>query len=183
MLVWKRIIVILLGMIFFTSSASATSVQFGVTLPILIKTKDPTNVHGYRAVIWYQPQSLVWKKVNIYFAAGYGHWWVGGSGPNRIMNIFAIAPVIRYIITKTTYFTPYLEASIGASYLSSTRFDDRNLGIHYAFQDELGVGAKFGKSQRFFATLSALHYSNGSMSAYNAGITVPLILNVGYQLD
>src|SRR5437870_8980585 len=97
---------------------------------------------------------------------------------NGSINILAIAPVIRYyFFPKTSRFSPYFEASICASYLSRTRIVDRNLGEHFSFQDEIGLGTAYGDHQQWYATLSALHYSNGSLSAMNAGITVPLILN------
>ena len=159
----------------------AAALQFGITLPFLIKTKDPENVHGYRAVVWYQPPAWMWKHWNIYLAAGAGHWWVPGASMHQSLNIFALAPVIRYYFAKTPRFSPYFEASIGVSYLSKTRFVDRNLGEHFSFQDEVGIGTAYGDHQQWYASLSALHYSNGSLSAMNAGITVPLILNVGYH--
>jgi lipid A 3-O-deacylase len=166
-----------------TSTAFATAVQFGVTLPILLKSKDPEGVHGYRAVLWYQPQSLIWGNLNLYFAGGVGHWWAHGAKNNRVINIYAIAPVLRYYFKKSPHFSPYVEASIGPAYMNRTKFSNRNLGIHYTFQDEIGIGALFGVDQGFYASLSALHYSNGHLSQHNSGITVPLILNVGYKFS
>jgi lipid A 3-O-deacylase len=164
-----------------TSSTYATGIQFGLTLPVIVKGKDPKGVHGYHAVAWYQPESLIWPSLEVYFRLGYGHWWAHGAETNRSLNIFAVAPVVRYFFTKSTYIDPYAEASIGLSYLSRTHFDDRNLGMHFAFQDELGLGAVLGKEKRLTIGLSALHYSNGSLCAMNAGITMPLMLNVGYK--
>jgi hypothetical protein len=172
---------LLLFLFFFPVFSSATGLQFGVTLPILVKGKDPSGVHGYRAVLWYQPQSLIWPKASVYFAAGVGHWWAHGATTNSNLNIIAIAPVLRYYFEKNPHYSPYFEASIGASYLSRTRFDDRKLGIHFAFQDELGFGVAIGEERHFYVSASILHYSNGSLATMNAGITVPLILNVGYS--
>ncbi|MDR3491940.1 MAG: acyloxyacyl hydrolase [Gammaproteobacteria bacterium] len=181
MKLFKRICYSVAGFFLLSNLAYATGVQFGVTLPFLIKGKDPEGVHGYRAVLWYQPPKLIWPKFEIYFAGGYGHWWAHGATVYRSLNIYAIAPVLRFYFSKNTYIDPYGEISIGASYLTKTHFSDRNLGIHYSFQDEVGIGAAFGKEKRFYFTLSALHYSNGSMASMNAGITVPLVLNVGYK--
>lgn len=181
MTIFRRLPAVLIGCLLLTNIAYAAGIQFGTTLPILIKGKDPEGVHGYRAVAWYQPESLIWPKCNVYFAAGFGHWWAHGATEHRSLNIYAIAPVLRYYLIKTTFISPFVEASIGPSYLTRTKFSDRNLGLHYAFQDELGLGAVFGKEQRLYATVSALHYSNGSMAAMNAGVTIPLILNIGYR--
>lgn len=170
-----------IGLLIFSTINYAAGVQFGVTLPAVIIGKDPSGLHGYHAVAWYQPESLIWPKFDVYFAAGYGHWWAHGAKQYRSLNIYAVAPVLRYYFTKTRLIDPYFEASIGLSYLTRTHFDDRNLGMHFAFQDELGVGALVGKEKRLNIGLSALHYSNGSMASMNAGITMPLMLNVGYK--
>lgn len=180
---FNRYASIIIGSLLLSSSAYATALQFGVTLPILLKSKDPEGVHGYRAVAWYQPQSLIWGNLNLYFAGGVGHWWAHGAKSNSVINIYALAPVLRFYFTKNDYFSPYVEASIGPAYMNRTRFSTQNLGIHYTFQDEVGIGALFGKSKGFYATFSALHYSNGRLSAHNSGITVPLILNIGYKFN
>jgi hypothetical protein len=170
-----------IGLFIFSSTTYADGVQFGVILPAVIIGKDPSGLHGYHALAWYQPSSFNWPKVDVYFTAGYGHWWAHGAKQYRSLNIYAIAPVVRYYFTKTTFIDPYAEASIGLSYLTRTHFDDRNLGLHFAFQDELGVGAVLGREKRLNIGLSALHYSNGSMASMNAGITMPVMLNVGYK--
>ena len=164
-----------------SSSIFATGLQFGVTLPIIVNGKDPEGVHGYHGMLWYQPESLIWPKFEVYFTAGYGYYWAHGAEHHRSLDIFAVAPAIRYYFTKTDYVDPYIEASIGPSYLSQTRFSDRNLGMHFAFQDIIGVGAIMGKEKRLNVSLSAMHYSNGSLCSMNAGITLPLMLNVGYK--
>src|ERR1700739_3636233 len=103
---------VIITSLLFSSTASATAIQLGVTLPILLKSKDPEGVHGYRAVVWYQPASFIWGNWNLYFAACGGHWWVHSAVPNRIINIYALAPVVRYYFNKSPRFSPYLEASI-----------------------------------------------------------------------
>ncbi|HSW71104.1 MAG TPA: acyloxyacyl hydrolase, partial [Gammaproteobacteria bacterium] len=78
--------------------------------------------------------------------------------------------------------TPYIELSIGAAYLSNTRFAGRNLGIHFSFQDRAGVGITFGSKQQFSLGAHVVHYSNGSLSAHNSGITIPLMVDLSYKL-
>jgi lipid A 3-O-deacylase len=167
----------------FSMNTFAAGLQFGVTLPIIVNGKDPDGVHGYHAMAWYQPESLIWPKVDVYFTAGYGYYWAHGATHHRSLDILAVAPVLRYYFAKTTYVDPYAELSIGPSYLSQTRFDDRNLGMHFAFQDIIGLGALLGKEKRLNISLSAMHYSNGSLCSMNAGITMPLMLNIGYKFS
>jgi hypothetical protein len=124
---------------------------------------------------------LAWQHVKIYFDISFGHWWVNNYPVNREINIYAIAPTLRYYLMQSSWISPYFDLSIGASYLTRTRIADRNLGIHFSFQDQMGVGASFGKDQRLSVSLSAMHYSNCSMSSTNAGITIPLLINVWYK--
>ena len=169
----------------FVSLISTAWADTGASLTIPVITKDPEHLHGYRASVWYQPQSWIWQHLHIFFDASFGHWWVSSNVPYREVNIFAVAPVFR-IFTKqyalfSTPISPFADLSIGLSYLSKTRLDSQNLGMHFAFQDQVGIGVVLGKEQRLSISISALHYSNGSMCKKNAGITVPLLVNVGYR--
>jgi len=154
--------------------------QLGVAIPILAIDKDPSHLHGYRAAIWYQPVSWQWSQYEIFWAASFGHWWTHARH-HRAVDIITVAPVLRYYLTQTSKITPFAEISIGASYLTHTRFDNRNLGMHFAFQDEIGFGIACGNHKNFTISLSTLHYSNGSLAAMNAGITIPLLINIGFK--
>ena len=181
---FSRSFVLLAGWFGVVHGAIAFGLQFGVTAPIIMKAKDPEGVYGYRGIVTAQPEAWIWPKASVYLAGSFGHWWVHGATTNRSLSIYAIAPVLRYYLKKSPTFSPYVEASIGASWMTKTYLGDRhNLGMHYAFQDEVGIGMAYGKAQQWYATLSALHYSNGSMASHNSGITIPAILSLGYRFS
>jgi hypothetical protein len=163
----------------FSSTANASG-HFGVTIPVVLVGKDPDDVHAYRAVVSYAPDKLNWDKFNLYFAATAGHWWQNSYPLNTTINIYAVAPIFRFYMNKSPFFSSYLEASVGPAYMNQTRFGHRNLGIHYTFQDEITLGGLFGRDKGAFIALSALHYSNGRLSSHNSGITMPVMLNLGY---
>jgi Lipid A 3-O-deacylase (PagL) len=154
-----------------------------LAMPIVIHPDNPPRTHVYSGIIWYQPPKWIWNNLNVYIAGRYGHWWSDGAQVNRMINIYSLAPVLRYYFFKKTYFSPYLEASIGVGCLSRTHFNTRNLGMHFTFQDELGIGVVAGKEAGFYATVSVLHYSNAHLSSHNSGITVPVMLTLGYQFN
>lgn len=171
----------LLALIIFTGLfCSIAQAQTGVVLTYPLVDKDPSHLRGYRGAVWYQPALLTWQHVKIYFDVSFGHWWVNNYPINREINIYSLAPTLRYYFTQSYFISPYIDLSIGASYLTRTRIADRNLGIYFSFQDQIGVGASFGKEQRLSVSLSTMHYSNGSMAGTNAGITIPLLINVWY---
>ena len=89
--------------------------------------------------------------------------------------------MIRYTFKRHGPALPYLELSIGLAYLNHTRFDDRNLGMHFSFQDRMGVGAFLGKSEQLSIGVHAVHYSNAHLASNNSGITIPLTLDIGYR--
>jgi hypothetical protein len=156
---------------------------YGLAIPIVIDPDNPPRTHVYSGLIWYQPQKWVWNNLNVYIAGRFGHWWADGAPTFRALNIYAVAPVLRYYFFKKRYFSPYLEVSVGPGYLTRTQFGNRNLGMHFTFQDELGIGVVAGKEAGFYATVSILHYSNAHLSAHNSGITVPVMLTLGYQFN
>lgn len=154
---------------------------FGLEIPAIIVGKDPSHLHAYRASLTYQHDALQWQTISILFAAGYGHWSSSTATVYKQINIYSFAPIFRFHSARYYAVSPFFDISIGPSYLSKTRFSDRNLGMHFAFQDEIALGVMFGKRQQYAVSLSALHYSNGSMCAMNAGITVPLLMKFAYR--
>jgi hypothetical protein len=174
-LLLQFIIFLLIGFISCVAHAQ-TGINF--TYPLVVK--DPNDLKGYKIAAWYQPASFAWQHVKIYFDASFGHWWVNNAPANREINIYSIAPTLRFYPTPGHFISPFIDLSIGASYLTQTRIADRNLGIYFAFQDQIALGATIGKEQHLSISMSTLHYSNGSMAGTNAGITIPLLINVSY---
>lgn len=153
----------------------------GISYSHAIVSTEPENLNGFHVAMTYEPQSLIWPHLQIYFDAGYSHWWVTGNIAHRNLSIYSLAPYFRYYFFKQNTFSPYVQASLGIAYLTKTRLDDRNLGMHFAFQDQVGVGLAYGREHQFYTTLSALHYSNGAFCSNNSGMTVPILLSVGYR--
>lgn len=184
MTVQKRLLLIL--SLFFVMPgpwAVAISAPAGVSLTLPLIAKDPSNLHGYQAAAWIQPPSLVWPQARVYFDGGFGHWWVSPSHPNHSISIYSVSPYLRFYLIKDHTINPFIDLGIGLAWMTRTRLDDRNLGMHFAFQDIAGIGASFGPKESLSVRLSALHYSNGSLCNMNAGITLPLILTVALRLD
>ncbi|RDI42852.1 acyloxyacyl hydrolase [Aquicella lusitana] len=173
-------IIVLLSLL---PALSLAAPYYGANFSYTLITKEPPSLHGYQLMLNYDPQRFKWRQFNVYFDGGFSHFWVTNTPYYTTLNIYSIAPVVRYTFKKRGPVLPYLELSIGLSYLNHTRLDDRNLGIHFAFQDRAGIGAFFGASERLSIGVHAVHYSNARLSAHNSGITVPLLLDVGYRFN
>jgi len=162
------------------STGFADTPRTGVAFSIPVISKDPEYLHAYQLTGWYQPALLLRKDARVYFTVSAGHWWVTNTNHNHSMNIYSVSPILQFYFWNNPYFSPFLNFGFGAAYLSRTRLGDSNHGMHFAFQDQLGLGASVGKKRQFSVILSALHYSNGSLCSVNSDITVPLMLSVQY---
>lgn len=156
---------------------------YGANFSYAAISSEPSNLHGYQLMLNYDPQCFKWRQFNIYFDGGFSHFWENYTPYYTTVNIYSAAPVIRYTFKKHGPFLPYLELSIGVAYLNHTHIDDRNLGMHFSFQDRMGVGAFLGTSERVSIGVHAVHYSNAHLSEHNSGITVPVVLDVGYRFN
>ncbi len=178
-----------IGLLCFTSLALAASppttvvsaptqgISYLHTLPV---ETSPSHLHGYQLAAWYEPSSFNNTHFHILFDAGLGHWWVSGNVPNSSLYIVSVSPIFRLYLNQTRTISPFIHCGIGLAYLSKTRLEKRNLGLHFSFQDQIGFGTTLGKNKHLSLIAGLIHYSNGSLSNRNAGITVPLFINIEY---
>lgn len=166
----------------FSASASATP-YYGVTFSYAAKSKEPSALHGYQLMFSYDPQWHPWYRLRFYFDGGFSHFFVNNQPNYTSLNIYSIAPIVRLLWLEQSLLASYLDLSIGAAYLNHTHIANRNLGIHYAFQDRIGVGLLIGHTQQLIVGIHAVHYSNAHLSVHNSGITIPLILDIGYRFQ
>jgi hypothetical protein len=171
-----------LFLLFVFSNLSYAAPYYGANFSYAARSSEPEHLHGYQLMLNYDPDRFKWRKFNVYFDGGFSHFYVNKSY-NSTINIYSVAPVIRYTFHRRGPVLPYLELSIGLSYLNHTRIEHRNLGIHFAFQDRMGIGALLGTSEKVSIGVHAVHYSNAHLSSKNSGITIPLVLDVGYRFQ
>ncbi|HEU5280502.1 MAG TPA: acyloxyacyl hydrolase [Gammaproteobacteria bacterium] len=160
--------------------ALANQPSYGANFSLPVYATEPKATHGYQFMLNYDPDAYQWRQFNVYFDGGFSHFYVN-TAHNSTINIYSMAPVIRYTFKKHWELHPYLELSVGLAYLNQTRLENRNLGIHFAFQDRMGVGTLIGSSEKLSFGVHAVHYSNAHLSDHNQGISIPLVLDVGYR--
>lgn len=99
---------------------------------------------------------------------------------NSNLQALALAGVLRYESNAPIlHLWPFFDVGIGASYLSKSSIGDRRLGIHYQFEDRLGVGVRFGHNKQYELGYRFIHFSNAFMAWYNHGINLHTIV-LGY---
>ena len=174
----SRRFILLIIMLFYASLCQGG--QYGATLSLPLVAKEPTPINGFQFMLNYNPRYAAWHHLTLYFDGGFSHLTTNTVTYSTI-NIYSAAPVVRYAFKRRGTLLPYLDLSIGLAYLNHTHLDHRNLGIHMAFQDRIGIGALFGRNECFALGIHALHYSNAHLSSHNSGISAPLVLDLGYQ--
>lgn len=165
------------------ASPCFATVHFGANYSYAAIAKEPPYLHGFQLMLNVDPDRYKWRRFNVYFDGGFSHFWVDNTPYYTTLNIYSAAPVVRYSFKKRGPIQPYLELSIGLAYLNHTRLDDRNLGMHFAFQDRMGLGAFLTPAEQLSVGFHAVHYSNARLSSHNSGITVALALDVGYRFQ
>lgn len=149
---------------------------------------QPKDVSGFKIDYNYMPNNWSWYNGSLvaYMQANYAHWHSTYNYTNtyNTISVFGVAPVVRwYFMDQLSNVAPYAEASVGAAALSHNTFGNRQLGSRLLFQDMLGIGSTFGQSKQLFASVNFLHYSNASTHKDNDGVTVPVMLTVGYNFS
>lgn len=172
-------VIFLIGFLFFPTLTQSS--PWGTQFSYSLVEGVPEQLKGYRAAITYKPLCFNWYHVKIYFDMAYGHWWVNRASPNSSLNSYSVAPYLRYYFGRNYYSSPFIEGSIGFAYLSKTRIDNRNLGAHFQFQDQITMGVTAGAKQEWDVGLGFVHYSNARLSDHNSGFSAPLNLNIGYR--
>ncbi|MDF2690452.1 MAG: pagL [Gammaproteobacteria bacterium] len=153
-----------------------------------IASSQPHDTDGYRLAYNFGPNNWSWYNNNlvVYLQASYAYWHTSTAitnGGKNNLNVVAFAPVARWYFASLPSVAPYLEASVGAAALSNSNFGNRMLGSRLLFQDVGGIGAAFGQNKQLYASVSAIHYSNAGIRSDNDGVTVPVMLTVGYQFS
>jgi len=117
-------------------------------------------------------QQLFQNRVALYWEVGYSH-WSSSKGPEKQVDAINVSPVFRYDFSTTERgCVPYVSYSVGLAYLSETRVADKNLGMHFQFDNKLDVGMRFGSGERHDLAIGVRHVSNAGLDSDNDGFDV-----------
>jgi lipid A 3-O-deacylase len=146
---------------------------------------DEDAIRGGAAAVW--DWNVQWLRLGNWSLGGQwelsASYWDGDEGctGNDSLAEIGITPVFRYGTDTPLLGTyPFLEAAVGAHFLSQTELGDRRFGINYTFGDHVGAGFRFGTNRKFELVYRHQHLSNASISRHNDGIDFDL-LRVGYR--
>ncbi|CAM4362894.1 Lipid A deacylase [Bordetella tumbae] len=137
--------------------------------------------HYSRTELVYETPSLElyrfggnWGHIDLNGEFGAAYWSANGSrDPSHVWQFNAI-PMFRWWMSDRFY----VEAGIGATLFTHTRFADENISTAYQFGDHVGLGFLVTPNNRLGLRYS--HFSNASIKRPNPGLDV-LQLTYTYQ--
>jgi len=103
-----------------------------------------------------------------YFESSLNYW---KGVENEIYGI-AFSPVFGFQLCNDCKYKPYIEAGVGASLISNTEIDDRNLSSSFQFENRVGFGVTVDNID---VHIRYMHYSNAGLSKPNNGIDIYLV--------
>lgn len=155
-------------------------------------TGKPDQLSGYRIAFqqFWPWVGLPKASINLlgYWDFSYANWQVNPPSltnqPHSI-GIVAASPLLRLQSRQSWLLAikPYLELGIGVSLLSGNHLGHRDLGGQFAFQDLIGLGLRWSKTQTWSISYRYLHYSNAHLFPPNQGIDVKHLFTLGYEFN
>jgi lipid A 3-O-deacylase len=132
------------------------------------ESKD--HIHIYRLGLKQDFESTWFKsdygRLSGYFEASLNYW------EKDSIDVYGVAlsPVfVYYFGNKYNTIIPYVEAGIGAAYISKTKIKGRDMASHFQFEDRVGLGFKTGD---YDFNVRYMHYSNAGLKKPNDGIDI-----------
>jgi lipid A 3-O-deacylase len=110
---------------------------------------------------WWQSDT---GRLTGYWDAAYTYW----NGKDRsTVHSLSLSPMFVYEFNGGSV-KPYIEAGIGIAGFSKSRYEGRDFGTAFNFEDRIGAGLRFAGGQQI--GIRASHYSNAGIKQPNDGI-------------
>lgn len=171
-------------LVFFSLGCSNIEARTGISIasgygaahivPIRLGVQKSFEKHWWQDTAW--PLGGYWE--GSFYAMN------GKAGPlsrsHKHLIAAAIAGVFRFeraCVTRIGW--PYVELGIGLSWLNHKEIGGRDLGIHFQFEDRIGIGVRFGANRQYDVGYKAIHFSNAYIGPSNHGINLHVLM-LGY---
>lgn len=114
-----------------------------------------------------------WQYLELDIEASIAKWFNNRNDINNL-EVFSLGPMFRVPFFRNANVNTFFQLSVAGAKKSSRTVGNWQSGSKWTFQDILGLG--FTYRNKFSASVSYLHYSNGSLADPNPGIDIlPLI--------
>lgn len=97
---------------------------------------------------------------------GGSYWWTSSADPGYARHLWQLNAIPMFRWWPAERF--YVEAGVGATLISDTKFHDKNLSTNFQFGDHIGAGFKLSNNMRVGLRVS--HFSNAGIKRPNQGL-------------
>ncbi|MFY0641542.1 MAG: acyloxyacyl hydrolase [Bermanella sp.] len=137
-----------------------------------ITPMSSTDVAGLKLGFRWHPGDVIGhlagSEITHYYLFAYNYWQsTVVDGQEGVVNGLEFIPVFRLNWSYSNLLS-FVETSVGASVLSQTQINDRQLSTNFQFSNSLAFGGYFTPQSTW--TLQLQHYSNNSIKLPNNGI-------------
>ncbi|WZB70593.1 acyloxyacyl hydrolase [Achromobacter xylosoxidans] len=147
------------------ASAQSEGTQGGVTLQYGVGDHYKRYTLNYEtASVWTHQFGGNWGRLDLTPEFGASYWTTDGSRTPGHAWQFSAIPMFRWWAGERFY----LEAGIGATLFSTTRFANENISTAFQFGDHVGMGFLLTPNNRIGLRYS--HFSNASIKRPNPGL-------------
>ncbi|RUO45855.1 acyloxyacyl hydrolase [Pseudidiomarina aquimaris] len=95
--------------------------------------------------------------------------WQDSNDSSDKLTALTLSPVFQWQIAGEQR-PLYVEAGIGVSVLDGTTIGDRNLSIHFQFEDRLALSWQYSSASKARISLAYTHYSQADLDRPNDGL-------------
>jgi lipid A 3-O-deacylase len=131
-------------------------------------------------VAWFRETSLPgWRlgswivKTSVEADLAYWHSRSDQTGHQSLFEV-GVTPVFRFAPASDAY-RFFVEAGIGAHFLSHTSISGRQFSTSFQFGDLIGAGWRFGGRRQYEISLRVEHFSNAGIAHPNQGIEFAML--------
>lgn len=135
---------------------------------------NDVDVYGIQAVWAPRVESPFFARTGLEprLAGQIAYWHGRDAGTDHPSLVDAsLIPLLRWPLSTTAEFRPFVEVGLGIHLLSHTWINDRQLATAFNFGSHGGAGIAFGAQQRWELAGFIHHVSNGRIKQPNDGLT------------
>lgn len=131
------------------------------------KTYQRLTLNWESGMLWSRPLGET-GRLELAMELGLSAWQADAGREPRRLAQFSAVPLWRWWPSQEARW--FVEAGVGPSLLSSSRFADRRLSTAFQFADHLGLGFAVDRDTRLGLRVS--HFSNASIKRPNPGLDI-----------
>lgn len=163
-----------------STTSQAGEILFGLGAGLQFGTDDHNQAAFVDAILYDYHRS---SRQILSLGSSITHLRTNSASGTSQLTAFSIFPELRLSTTLESKEVFFHVRALGPSYLTTTKFGEREQAMHFAFQAQVGGGIYLDKAKKYQLRFQYRHFSNANLKQPNDGIDVPFIISIGVATD